>query len=135
MESGIGIIASSRGIVTISFLGPSGLAVDSIVTLIFFSSPKTTKTLLLYYPSTRRPDSEIVRLYSRSLEAFSYFKSQVFCLSLLSSLIFFIFSILIYLRPLVSNLSFSTIYLRISLLRRRIESIRLLFFLKRVEIL
>ena len=135
MESGVGIIASSRGIITISFLGPSGLVVDSIVISTFFLSPKTTKTLLLYCPSTRRLDSEIVRLYLYSLEAFSYFKSQVFCLFLLFSLIFFIFLILIYLRPLVSNLSFNTIYLRISLLRRRIESIRLLFFLKRVEIL
>ena len=132
---GVGIIASSGGIVTISFSGPSGLVVDLIVTLTFFLSPKTIKTLLLYYPSTRRPDSEIVRPYSRNSEAFSCLKSQVFCLFLLSSLIFFVFSILIYLRPLVSNLSFSTIYLRISLLRRRIESIGSLFFLKRVEIL
>ena len=75
MELGVGIIASSGGIVTISFSGPSGLVVDSIVTLIFFLSPKTAKTLLLYYPSTRRPDSEIVRPYSRSLEAFSCLKS------------------------------------------------------------
>ena len=128
-------MAGSGGIVTISFLGPLGLVIDLIVTLTFFLFPKTMKTLLLYYPFTRKLDSKIVRLYLCSLEAFSCFKSQVFYLSLLFSLIFFVFSILIYLRPLVSNLSFSIIYLRILLLRRRIESIRLLFFLKRVEIL
>ena len=74
-ESGVGIIASSGGIVTISFLGPLGLVVDLIITLIFFLFPKTTKTLLLYCPSTRRLNSEIVRPYLRSLEAFSCFKS------------------------------------------------------------
>ena len=75
MESGVSIITSSGGIVTISFSGPSGLVVDLIVTLIFFLFSKTIKTLLLYYPSIRRLDSEIVRLYLYSLEAFSYLKS------------------------------------------------------------
>ena len=56
-------------------VGSSGLVVDLIITLILSSSPKITKTLLIYYPSTKRLDSEIVRLYSRNLEAFSCLRS------------------------------------------------------------
>ena len=127
--------AVGKAVVGVILIRSSGLAVDSTVTLTSFLSPKTTKTLLLYYPSTKRLDFEIVRPYSRSLEAFSCLRSQVFCLSPSSGLTFFILSILTYLRPLVLNLSFYAIYLRISLLRRRIKSIKSLFFLKRAKIL
>ena len=92
----MGIIISSSGIVTISSLGlvslrlrpiiaeapiyivlvgSSGLVIDLIITLILSLSLKIIKTLLIYYPSIKRLDSEIVRLYLYNLKAFNYLRS------------------------------------------------------------